>query len=189
MSAPPPPPGPPPPPPAQKAVVGQGRANELEDKAAAVRELLDTAQEVIGSLFLANIVRAGDHAFLAEKGIKRVLTVGVMDMEPLPAGVEHKVVPIRDDLDEDLLAVLDDAVSWIAEGVKTSPAVPTLVHCEGGISRSAAVVLGYLIAEERLSFKDAYDRVKALRRYINPNASFVMQLNSYSARLQEANSR
>ncbi|KAI9217377.1 protein-tyrosine phosphatase-like protein, partial [Blastocladiella britannica] len=50
-----------------------------------------------------------------------------------------------------------------------------LVHCMCGVSRSAAVLLAYLMYKLQWGFRPAYEYVKA-RRAISPNMHLVCQL-------------
>ena len=54
-----------------------------------------------------------------------------------------------------------------------------MVHCEAGVSRSAAVVVAFLMRDEGLPFDAAYARVRAARPCISPNLGFVAQLQEY----------
>jgi hypothetical protein len=51
-----------------------------------------------------------------------------------------------------------------------------LVHCAAGVSRSASVVIAYVMRRHRIPFAAARARVKAARRAINPNLGFALQL-------------
>ena len=51
-----------------------------------------------------------------------------------------------------------------------------LVHCYAGVSRSATIVLAYLMQEHNLSFNAAYKLVKSKRPFISPNDGFRSQL-------------
>jgi protein-tyrosine phosphatase len=46
------------------------------------------------------------------------------------------------------------------------------VHCYAGVSRSATIVIAYLMKEHCLSFSAAYKFVKGKRSFINPNDGF-----------------
>ena len=59
-----------------------------------------------------------------------------------------------------------------------------LVHCRGGISRSATVCLAYLMYSRALRLDDAFDYVRARRHVISPNANFMMQLAQFEAELR-----
>lgn len=59
-----------------------------------------------------------------------------------------------------------------------------LVHCRGGISRSATVCLAYLMYSRALQLDDAFEYVRARRHVISPNANFMMQLVQFEAELR-----
>ncbi len=54
-----------------------------------------------------------------------------------------------------------------------------LVHCARGKSRSASMVIGYLIWKEKISFEEAYYRVKKKRPIIAINHGFEKQLKAF----------
>jgi len=51
-----------------------------------------------------------------------------------------------------------------------------LVHCYAGQSRSPALVIGYLMYRDQISFTEALFKVKSARSWTNPNRSFLKQL-------------
>lgn len=54
-----------------------------------------------------------------------------------------------------------------------------LVHCNAGVSRAAAVVIGFLMRSEELAFTTALSLVKGARPSVCPNPGFVDQLRTY----------
>lgn len=58
-----------------------------------------------------------------------------------------------------------------------------LVHCAVGVSRSASLVLAFLMIHQRLSLLDAVQTVK-LRRWIFPNRGFLRQLRALDLTLR-----
>ena len=54
-----------------------------------------------------------------------------------------------------------------------------LVHCNAGVSRAAAIVIGFLMNSEEISFTSAFSLVKNARPSICPNAGFLEQLRTY----------
>lgn len=51
-----------------------------------------------------------------------------------------------------------------------------LVHCRLGVSRSASVVLAYLLKTTNQTLKEVFQFVKHKRPIIKPNPSFIKQL-------------
>ena len=51
-----------------------------------------------------------------------------------------------------------------------------LVHCYMGISRSASLVLAFLMKEFRMSLADAYNHTVSIRNIIEPNETFWKDL-------------
>ena len=57
-----------------------------------------------------------------------------------------------------------------------------LVHCVSGISRSCAVVIGYLMTRG-MTYDAAYDLVRGARPAVNPEQDLVRLLKLEEARL------
>ena len=60
-----------------------------------------------------------------------------------------------------------------------------LIHCQMGVSRSATMLIAYLMHSQRWSLCDAYERVKQCRRRICPNYGFLTQLIDFEKQLFE----
>nr|CUU97454.1 hypothetical transcript [Hymenolepis microstoma] len=58
-----------------------------------------------------------------------------------------------------------------------------LIHCFAGISRSPTLAIAYLMHNQRITFDEAYNRVKLLRPKISPNFNFIGQLTDFEHRL------
>ncbi|XP_073465027.1 serine/threonine/tyrosine-interacting protein [Aquarana catesbeiana] len=56
-----------------------------------------------------------------------------------------------------------------------------LIHGNAGISRSAALVIAYIMETFGIKYRDAFTYVQERRFCINPNAGFVHQLQEYEA--------
>ena len=54
-----------------------------------------------------------------------------------------------------------------------------LVHCKMGISRSASVVIAYVMKANNWNLKKAFRFVKDKRQSIRPNENFLRQLEVY----------
>lgn len=58
-----------------------------------------------------------------------------------------------------------------------------LVHCYAGISRSATMVIAYIMQSEKKSLGDVYKFVLSKRRQISPNLGFIGQLITFNTEL------
>jgi len=84
-----------------------------------------------------------------------------------------------DDLDEvDILEHLPTTSDQIRDALADG-ASGVLVHCASGKSRSASVLIAYLMRHERLAYTVAFQQVKDARPVIAPNTGFVKQLAWY----------
>mmetsp|Transcript_30993 Transcript_30993/g.97497 ORF Transcript_30993/g.97497 Transcript_30993/m.97497 type:complete len:170 (-) Transcript_30993:139-648(-) len=61
-----------------------------------------------------------------------------------------------------------------------------LFHCAMGRSRSAALLVAFLLREEGLGVAQALDYVRSLRASAAPRVSFLRQLREYAAGIAEA---
>ncbi|XP_052877554.1 uncharacterized protein LOC108470448 isoform X1 [Gossypium arboreum] len=85
-------------------------------------------------------------------------------------------VPIRDMESENLLDYLDACIDFIDRSRKEGS---VLVHCFAGVSRSAAIILAYLMRTERLSQEDALESLKQSCEFVCPNDGFLEQLKMF----------
>jgi predicted protein tyrosine phosphatase len=69
------------------------------------------------------------------------------------------------------------------ESAKSVPGSRVFVHCALGISRSATVVIAYVMKCQKIPLKDAVDIVKRARQQIHPNNGFLQQLDRYEAEI------
>uniref|UniRef100_A0A915PKE6 Uncharacterized protein n=1 Tax=Setaria digitata TaxID=48799 RepID=A0A915PKE6_9BILA len=58
-----------------------------------------------------------------------------------------------------------------------------LVHCNAGVSRSATIVLSYIMRYNKMTLREALEHVNAIRK-VSPNPGFVQQLLRYEMKLQ-----
>lgn len=74
----------------------------------------------------------------------------------------------------------EEAANFIQDGVESKGKV--LVHCRAGISRSATLVLAFLMLKKNLSVQEALRTVRS-KRAIIPNDGFLRQLCELDDRL------
>jgi len=80
----------------------------------------------------------------------------------------------------------EETCQFIHENILAGKTV--LVHCKGGRSRSATMILAYLVTHQGYSLKDAYLHVRSKRSIIAPNIGFWKQLVEYEKKIRGENS-
>jgi protein-tyrosine phosphatase len=58
-----------------------------------------------------------------------------------------------------------------------------LVHCAAGVSRSASLIIAYIMKSRKLSLKEAFTYVNDRRPIIDPNIGFFKQLSDFETSL------
>lgn len=157
--------------------------HKLKDSGTLLRDDFDAGpsnlDEIEPGLWLGNLTAATDIDTLQSRGISHILTV---DSCSLPCaiterrGIVSKFLKVTDTAQEDLLGILEDAVTFITTSLQKGI---LLVHCYFGVSRSAAVVIAYIMQKYSLPFEAAFDKVKEKRRFVGPNPGFQAQLRLY----------
>jgi len=93
-------------------------------------------------------------------------------------------VNVQDDPEERIQDFFEQTNNFIEEALNNNEGV--LVHCHSGVSRCAALVLGYLIGRQYMEFGRAYRLLKK-ERNIAPNDGFLTQLRQYAIDVQRQN--
>ena len=142
--------------------------------------------EVIeGFLYLGNRHQAANARVLSALGITHVINA-TRDLpnvhEQSTDDIQYTRIPLDDDGVSDLSPHLGPLVARLTE-VSSDPKGRVLVHCHLGLSRSATVVLSYLMASRHISLDHALDQLHARRPTIAPNRGFLSQLEDYQTSL------
>nr|XP_013815949.1 PREDICTED: dual specificity protein phosphatase 19 [Apteryx mantelli mantelli] len=97
----------------------------------------------------------------------------------------YKSISILDLPETDITSYFPECFEFI-EKAKIQDGV-VLVHCNAGVSRAAAIVIGFLMNSEGLSFARAFSLVKNARPAACPNPGFMEQLHKYQEYNKKAN--
>ena len=82
---------------------------------------------------------------------------------------------------EDLLSHLPSVTDFITNSLSPPGVTSVLVHCFHGRSRSAAVVMAYLMQKHKYSVEKSFEILKSKRKCVNPNPGFMAQLRLWEA--------
>ncbi|KAJ8680385.1 hypothetical protein QAD02_016172 [Eretmocerus hayati] len=137
--------------------------------------------EIEPNLYLGNLTAATDIDWLRKTEISHILSV---DSCPLPRKIQDilpditlKYMQFSDMPREDLLTSFNDSNQFIENALESGGKI--LVHCYFGVSRSATIVIAFIMRKYSLPFTSAYEMVKKKRRFVGPNAGFIAQLQLY----------
>ncbi|XP_005109665.1 mucin-19 [Aplysia californica] len=108
-------------------------------------------------------------------GISYILNVSKTCPRPpyILEGHFHRI-PVNDNYCEKLLPYFQEAFQFLDKVREANGCV--LVHCLGGVSRSATLAIAYIMKHMRMSSDEAYRYVKDKRPTISPNFNFLGQL-------------
>lgn len=73
--------------------------------------------------------------------------------------------------------MFDDGIDYVRGHIENGKNV--LVHCAAGVSRSASLVIAYMMKVKGMSFTESHNYVKSKRGVIQPNEGFIEQLKKY----------
>ncbi|KAK6906966.1 hypothetical protein I203_100955 [Kwoniella mangroviensis CBS 8507] len=159
---------------------------------------------ILPFLYLGNLEHAGNAAMLHALGVTHVVSVGESLINPnemmdphhgigegntlAQAAREGKIsvldlTDVRDDGNDPLRPVIARACAWIEAARREGGVI--LVHCRVGVSRSASIVIAYMMQFERMGLMDAYMmcRARRLNVLIQPNLRFFHELFGWEVEL------
>ncbi|KAG5636914.1 hypothetical protein H0H81_006381 [Sphagnurus paluster] len=153
------------------------------------------ASEIIPGLYISDLSFAETPSSLTSYGITHVLSTlsssvilpSAAALHPFPQP-RHLHVRIEDLPFAELAAHLPTTTAWIRDALRAQPNARVLVHCAEGVSRSVAVVAGFLVAQYGWTPTEAVQYIKSKRRVADPNFGFVQQLGEYARSIGVARS-
>ncbi|XP_074604550.1 uncharacterized protein LOC141857874 [Brevipalpus obovatus] len=136
------------------------------------------ATRILPFLYLGSQKDAFNKDLLKALNITYELNVSTTCPKPDHVQESHFLrIPVNDSYTERLLPYFPIAFDFLERVRKSEECA--LVHCLAGISRSATIVIAYLMKHSRLTLDDAYRYVKSKRATISPNFHFLGQLLEY----------
>jgi len=141
------------------------------------------ADQILPCLYLGGKNSASNKAHLFELGIKYVVNCTLDVPNYFPDEFEYHNVHIDDVATENIYKHFDQTLEYIDS--KQKQGHPILVHCVAGVSRSATIVLAYLMQYHKHRLRSAFELVKSKRPRIYPNIGFWRQLIEFEKKLYD----
>ena len=139
--------------------------------------------QILEGLYLGDLMAASSKDMLHKFGITHILTVAKGHPPQFAASFTYKVIPVLDLPSANLKKRFDEGIEFIK--MATAAGGKVLVHCFAGVSRSATMVLAYLMQEHGLSYHASMKLVKSKRPFISPNDGFRTQLIKFGKELKD----
>ena len=117
--------------------------------------------------------------------ITHILNVATGISNAFPERYKYLNIELLDLPQANIRQVFSRTNEFIQEAVVDDGCV--LIHCNAGISRSASIVLAYLLGIHLMRYEDAYNLLKTARSKIRPNEGFVAQLKDYGVDISRRN--
>lgn len=138
---------------------------------------LPPISEITPRIYLGSFEAATDSVLLRKLGITHIINCAKDAIYD-----SGDVAQIRLELDdipqENLFRVLEPSRMVMRRILTTDSDYKILVHCMAGISRSASVVIYYLMKLKGWTYDETFADVVKKRSVINPNEGFVATLKS-----------
>jgi predicted protein tyrosine phosphatase len=134
-----------------------------------------------GKLYLTDRLAANDLTKMQKHGIRCIIALGNFH--------EHTVYDVHENITYNHIFIDDwetepiqDYFTECIDFIKGTDG-PVLVHCYAGISRSATIVIAYIMITLNMVYDDALQFVRSKRPIVNPNSGFEQSLRIFGASL------
>lgn len=154
--------------------IGIGRLN--------AKSKVDEPFLIIPGLYLGSEAHAKREEDLKRLGVTHVLAIHDRAKAHYPQSFEYFIISIRDEKETPISEHFREAHEFIRD-VRETNGGAVFVHCWAGISRSATIVISYIMQLEKLSYFDALNRTLSAKPDVQPNSGFVLQLRAFEKSL------
>ena len=124
-------------------------------------------------LYLGDIRTSFMRDKLKELGITHILMVGYFMTPLFPDDFKYENIEVNDNRSDNILKHLIKGIKFIEESSIC------YTHCQLGKSRSATIVIAYVMYKKKIHFSEAFDFVKDKRSIVFPNEGFQYQLEDF----------
>lgn len=138
---------------------------------------------VEGELFLSDMHAATNHDILKNFDITHVVNAsnGIVE-NAFPDKYEYLNIDVEDDNEADITPHFEKVFDFLSSSASDG-ASRILFHCRLGVSRSATLLLAFMMKKYAMTLREAYDLAKGRRSKIQPSDTFTDALLRYESEL------
>ncbi|KAL5262291.1 hypothetical protein ACHWQZ_G007871 [Mnemiopsis leidyi] len=144
---------------------------------------MNVPTEIVKNLYIGN-EKCAIQSTLLFNGIVSVMLTTPEKVKNL-TNCRTLSVNLNDTVHDNIRIHFEEVSDFIEHIVSNGGSV--LVHCKMGVSRSCAVILGYLMKCKHMTLLEAYNLVRSKRKTVRPNDGFWRQLIAYEKELFKGN--
>ena len=130
--------------------------------------------QITEKIWLGNYDASRNKNNIKKQGITKILSI--MDYAPqfdIEDNVIQKIIEVIDSPTFNIIQYFGECLNFMEGNEKI------LVNCMIGSSRSATIVIAYIMWKQKMKYEDAFNFVKSKRKIINPNYGFKEQLRIF----------
>ncbi len=147
----------------------------------AVYNLSKDATHILNSIYLGNAFNARDYYTLKENNIGLIIncTTDIQNYFENLDEFEYHRVSVKDSGDSHIYNYLDDMADTINNYIVKNPDKNILIHCFMGSSRSATILIAYMMKYLNYTRRESINFLKEKRDLVNLNLNFFEDLKIY----------
>ena len=172
----------------QETLYHDGDEEEVHQKRDKMAQCDKQCSRILAHVYFGGNTIAQNYDILHSCKITHILNcVGFVCPEYFPKDFQYKTLWLQDSPSEDIVSVLYNVFDFFEDVREQGGRV--FVHCIQGVSRSASLVIAYLMWVDRITYEEAFEKVKELRCVTSPNMGFVFQLLQWQIRISGSPNR
>lgn len=140
----------------------------------------ENINHIIDNIYLGDSTHSEDE--LIELGISYVFNVTPNKYREYKKIIDVNI-PIQDIYEQNIMDIYPEVSKHLKE--LNDKGIKIYVHCHAGISRSASLVILYIMMYHNMDFDDAFKYVRERRYCIQPNPSFAEQLKILGEKIKK----
>jgi Leucine-rich repeat (LRR) protein/protein-tyrosine phosphatase len=137
--------------------------------------------KILDNVFLGSSFAATNKQGLKALGITHILNAAIA-VQQFPKHFKYRVLNLLDSYQQEIQSQFEHTIKFIEEAVASGGKV--LVHCQVGMSRSATLVIAYLMHAKKMKYMEAFAYTVERRAVVNPNPGFKKQLAAFEEMLR-----